>query len=350
MNGLIKMPFFSIVMPVYNSENSVAKTIDSVLNQDFKNFEFIIVNDGSTDKTLSILKGYSNMDDRILVKTIENSGPGKARNSGIEEASGEFLFLLDADDQLAKDTLSSYYNNLEKDDYDLIISSYLLQVMDKDILLSEKKIGAAYQEIKDHELFLDNIYSLMNKQLMYVVWNKIYKLSIIKEENIRFRNYSSCEDRLFNIDYFHHVENCLVTDKIMYQYSFDGKKSLTNKFLVNKFDTFVEFRRSLLALTLKNKQGTEALFLKGVMSCIIPVHSKDCSLSFKEKINYIKNILNSKDIIEACNDSLTDSSIRKLTKLLFKSKLTLLNYFSSMMMYYLSVLSPRMIEKIKQSF
>lgn len=344
------MPFFSIVMPVYNSENSVSKTIDSVLKQDFKNFEFIIVNDGSTDKTLSILKGYSNMDQRILVKTIKNSGPGTARNSGLEEATGKYLFLLDADDQLANDTLSSYHTYLEKGYYDLIISSYLLQVMDRDTLLSEKKVGAAYQELNNHELFLDNIYSLMNKQLMYVVWNKVYKLSIINENNIRFRNYSSCEDRLFNIDYFHYVENCLVTDKIMYQYSFDGKKSLTNKFLMNKFDTFVEFRRSLLTLTQKNKQGTEALFLKGVMSCIIPVHSKDCSLSFKEKMNYIKNILNSQDVIEASNDSLADSLIRKITKLLFKSKLTLLNYFSSMMMYYLSILSPKMIEKIKQKF
>ena len=344
------MPFFSIVMPVYNSENSVSKTINSVLKQDFQDFEFIIVNDGSTDKTLSILKGYSNMDQRIMVKTIKNSGPGKARNSGLEEATGNYLFLLDADDQLANDTLSSYHTYLEKGNYDLIISSYLLQVMDMEKLLSEKKIGAAYQELNKHELFLDNLYSLMNKQLMYVVWNKVYKLSIINGNNIRFRNYSSCEDRLFNIDYFHYVENCLVTDKIMYQYAFDGKKSLTNKFLVNKFDTFVEFRRSLLTLTQKNKQGTEALFLKGVMSCIIPVHSKDCSLNFKEKMNYIKRILNSQDVIEASNDSLTDSLIRKITKLLFKSKLPLLNYFSSMMMYYLSVLSPKMIEKIKQSF
>ena len=67
-------------------------------------------------------------------------------------------------------------------------------------------------------------------------------------------------------------------------------------------------------------------------------------------MNYIKNILNSQDVIEASNDSLTDSFIRKITRLLFKSKLTLLNYFSSMMMYYLSILSPKMIEKIKQSF
>ena len=260
------------------------------------------------------------------------------------------MFLIDADDELSIKTLSTYYQYLNQQKYDLIVSSYLLQVIKNNEIISQKKVTTANREINNHDLFLKHIYPLMNEQLMYIIWNKVYKLDIIKQYQIRFPNYSSCEDRLFNIAYFNYVDTCLVTDEILYRYIFDGKNSLTNKFLFNKFDTFVEFRKSLLQLTEYNRAGTEALFLKGVISCIIPVHSKSCPLNYKEKINYTKNIITDAAVIEVSELTLVDNKIRLITKLLFKSKSSLINYYATKVMYLLSITSPKIIEKLKQKF
>ncbi|MEO1093312.1 MAG: glycosyltransferase [Cyanobacteria bacterium J06638_28] len=90
------MPLISVVMPAYNAEKTIAKTVQSVLNQTLDDFELIIVNDGSTDGTLTVLEGLK--DSRIQVHTFPNSGPQKSRNRGIEQAQGDYLAFLDADD------------------------------------------------------------------------------------------------------------------------------------------------------------------------------------------------------------------------------------------------------------
>ncbi len=90
------MPFFSVVIAVFNKEHFVRKTIDSVISQTFGDFEIIIVNDGSTDGSLRIIESFK--DDRIIVFTTENGGASAARNLGIEKATGKFIAFLDADD------------------------------------------------------------------------------------------------------------------------------------------------------------------------------------------------------------------------------------------------------------
>lgn len=90
------MPLISVVMPAYNAEKTIAKTVQSVLDQTLDDFELIIINDGSTDGTLTVLKGFR--DNRIQVDTFPNSGPQRSRNRGIERAKGKYIAFLDADD------------------------------------------------------------------------------------------------------------------------------------------------------------------------------------------------------------------------------------------------------------
>lgn len=345
-----KTPLFSVVMPAYNCENTVGITIESVLNQSFSDFELIVVNDGSIDKTEQILENYRKKDSRIKFKTIQNGGPGNARNKGIELTSGSYLLFIDSDDLMKDDTLKTYANYLKDENTDLIISSYNMNVLDGEEVLDTRKVEAPNQKINNHEEFLDNVYFLMNQQLMYVVWNKVYKLDIIKKYDIQFPPYNSCEDRLFNIRYFNHVKTCKVVMDVLYDYSFDGKNSLTNKYFDNKFDTFVEFYRELLSLTKKNKRGFSALFLKGVMSCIIPLHSNSCPLSYQEKLAYTKRIVNFPDVQKAVDESLEDTKMRKIMKRLFKTKSVAVNYTASKIMYMVSMTSPKTIEKFKRKF
>lgn len=343
-------PFFSVVVPVYNSERTVGKMIESMQRQTFGNFELILINDGSTDSTEQVLESYALGDNHISYFTIPNGGPGNARNKGIERTKGEYLLLFDADDEISSDALATYAELLVNNSADLIVSSYEMKIIDDDEVVGSRIISALNKNYKNQEEFLKAIYPLMNEQLMYVVWNKVFKLDIIKKHAVLFPPYKSCEDRLFNLKYYKHVENCITTDKILYQYSFDGKNSLTNKFLLNKYDTFVEFYQELLSLTNENKEGSSALFLKGVMSCIMPIHSKECPFKFNRKLAYIKEIVQSSEVQSAASISLTDTKIRLIMKWLFKSKSVIVNYFASMAIYLISTTSPRIIEKLKRNF
>ncbi len=93
---------FSIILPVYNKEEFVAQAIESVLNQEYKNLELIVINDGSTDNSLYICEGYKHQDARVTIINQENSGVSKSRNVGIEKSNGKYIIFLDADDYLKK--------------------------------------------------------------------------------------------------------------------------------------------------------------------------------------------------------------------------------------------------------
>lgn len=346
----MSQPFFSIVMPAYNAEASIANTIESILLQDWEDFELIIVNDGSNDSTEKILDSYAIKDNRIKAIKINNGGPGNARNIGIQNASGQYLYLMDSDDGLPKGALKKYVDTIKSDKPDLIVSSYQLNVMDHNEVVQRKTVAASEKLFTSNEEFLKELYPLMNKQLMYVIWNKVYRMDIVKKNKVHFPPYSSCEDRLFNIAYFHHVEKVKIISDSLYHYSFEGRDSLTNKFLENKFNTFVEFYISLRNLTKYNLEGTSALFLKGVMSCIIPIHSSDCHYSLNEKKAYINGIVNHVEVKKAVGIASNNSLMRKVLNILFSSRNVTFVYVVSKLMYWVSNTSPKLIERLKGSF
>lgn len=343
-------PFFSIVIPAYNCAHTISTTLMSIAAQTIADYEVIIVNDGSKDKTEDVLRKFVKKDNRFSYITIPNNGPGNARNQGILRAKGHYLFLMDADDAIEEHTLAQYQQLIVDNDPDLIVCSYNMRVMAGEQTVSEKQVIAEDALYPTNEAFLENLYPLMNKQLMYVIWNKIYKLDIIHDYGIAFPPYSSCEDRLFNLAYYRHVNKAVTTSKILYQYSFEGKSSLTNKYFDNKFETFLEFYNVLLDLTDKDLPGFSALFLKGTMSCIIPLHSDSCPLAFKQKRQYIKDILDHPRVQFAVQNSMTDTSIRKVMTFLFRTKSVYLNYVASYVMYVISNASPKLIEKLKGNF
>lgn len=105
------MPFFSVIIPLYNKENQIEKTLNSVLNQTFDDFEIIIVNDGSTDNSLNIVNRFT--DERIKIFSQENKGAASARNYGIKKAKAQYLALIDADDFWFQDHLETHYNSIQ---------------------------------------------------------------------------------------------------------------------------------------------------------------------------------------------------------------------------------------------
>lgn len=113
----------SVVIPIYNTEKFLVKTLDSVINQTYKNLEIICVNDGSTDNSLNILTSYAKNDFRIKIINKPNSGLSDARNTGIDAASGEYIAFVDSDDYIDKDFYEKLMESIQKSGADVAMTS-----------------------------------------------------------------------------------------------------------------------------------------------------------------------------------------------------------------------------------
>lgn len=308
---------FSIVIPVYNAENKIADTITRISEIDHEDYECIFVNDGSTDKTLDVLEKSKNKIANMKIITTENRGPGPARNVGIEEAEGRFLLFFDADDHPKASILSDYEKLFEgNENIDLIISSFLFRELAKGEIISERVYQTEDRIYSSRETFLNDMYELMNQQLMYVVWNKCYLRKTIIKNGIRFKPYRSCEDRIFNLEYYQYCNRVLLNPKVEYVYEFISGEGITNKYSSEKFDTFKEFYEMTNKVTDSvNDDGTASLFLKGTTSTILSIVNSD--LSSLEKRKKTKTVFRDPDVRTAAKIARTDSLTKKVTRLLF---------------------------------
>jgi len=121
-----KTPLVSIIIPCFNCSKTIKRCLNSVVNQTYKNIEIIVVNDGSRDDTLSILKKYQSRDPRIVLINKTNTGVSASRNIGINEAMGEYITFVDSDDYLDLKTIQKYINVINEYDVDLIISDFYI--------------------------------------------------------------------------------------------------------------------------------------------------------------------------------------------------------------------------------
>ena len=165
----------TIIVPVYNVEKFIGKCIKSVLNQTYKNFELIIVNDGSPDNSLEICNYYNSLDDRIKIFTKENGGLSSARNYGIEKASGDYICFIDSDDYIEKDFIKNLLETALKSDSDIVICNYN-RVFENKSNNAEIVTDYKISEIDRNKLIRD---LLIIKEDNYAC-NKLYKSSLFK--------------------------------------------------------------------------------------------------------------------------------------------------------------------------
>ena len=123
-NSLTKKNIISVIVPVFNDEKRIARCIESVINQSYKNFELIVIDDGSQDSSGLIANSYALDDKRIKTIKSTNKGPSIARNIGIKNSIGEFIFFLDSDDYLENDALKSLVNRTKDCNVDLVIGDF----------------------------------------------------------------------------------------------------------------------------------------------------------------------------------------------------------------------------------
>lgn len=211
------MPALSIIIPVFNSESHLVQCIDSVLTQDFDDFEILLINDGSTDRSGMLCDEYAGRYDNVHAFHKKNEGVSIARNKGIELAQGEYVIFVDSDDWLEKDALS-YLMNQEKK-ADLIFFGSVFRSVNENVIFYCPRF-CIYNGIKEvQEGLLDLIINPKYPDYLGFTWNKVFKHCILKEYNIRFvGNLSYREDEAFTLQYAAHCSDLVTLPGIVYNY------------------------------------------------------------------------------------------------------------------------------------
>lgn len=214
----------SVIIPAYNAEKYIIRCIDSVRNQTYDKLEIIIINDGSTDNTLHILRKVEKEDKRIIIYNKENEGVSRARNIGLSIAKGRYVYFIDSDDYLDKTAIEKLYVAINDNNADMSICGFNV-VYENEI----KKVSFIR---KRNVCVIDEYLIEMSKKLYSVyygaLWNKLYDASIIREHAIRFKeDVSYGEDMLFNIDCLKHTYKVGIIDECLYSYYQENECSLT---------------------------------------------------------------------------------------------------------------------------
>jgi len=215
----------SIIIPVYNAEKSLARTLESVRSQTYRNIEIILVNDGSKDNSLELCKRFEETDDRVILIDKENGGVSSARNNAINVSSGIYLVFVDADDYLETNAIE--------------------RLMAYRVATGAEYVCASYKLLKTRNRTLDNLYieryyntedmcneiTSLSSVISLAPWGKLFCASIVKENDLLFpADMPYGEDAVFHYNYLKHVKSVYLTSEVLYRYNFTDYSSAANKY------------------------------------------------------------------------------------------------------------------------
>ena len=208
-------PKVSIIVPVYNAQEYLKRCVDSILSQDYRDFELLLMDDGSKDASGEICDAYAQQDGRVRVIHKENSGVSDTRNQALELARGTFLQFLDSDDWIVPEATRLLVRSMEEYNCDMVISDFYRVSGER---LAQKG-DIEEDKVMSRQEFAS--YMIENPADFYygVLWNKMYRRSIIEEYHIRMdTSISWCEDFLFNLEYIRHAESFFALQVPIYYY------------------------------------------------------------------------------------------------------------------------------------
>ncbi len=216
----------SIVVPMYNTEAQINKSIDSLLQQSYTDFEIIVVNDGSTDNSLSLCREAYGGNPRIKIIDKANGGVSDARNAGMRAAAGKYITFVDADDWVEPDYLTRLYNDLTQNSADISVADYKIETTDvkktAKIHIEKSKLVCGPQVME----------CFFNVQISTAVWGKLYRRDLI--ENLQFPvGMKIGEDAFFVYHALRRAKTVSLTAEKLYHYWVDNVNSLTNNYFAN---------------------------------------------------------------------------------------------------------------------
>lgn len=280
-------PLISVIIPCYNIEKYISKTIDSILNQKFNNFEIILVDDGSIDNTGKILDEYLKKDNRIKVIHKKNEGVAIARNTGLLESNGEYIYFLDGDDYISTSYFEDMSKVILKNNLEIIISPYYIEKNNKKFLL----ISNIKEKYYNRDFILKNLFT--RKICKAAIGTSLIKKEIIVKNNIFFNEkLSYSEDYHFIIRVFFKTRNFYYTNKPYFTYVQRKGSAINSKINLKRLDTLKALVDLENDLNIEDKILKNYFYLFYAISFIgnINVLSKQKNLAEENLKLYLKEL------------------------------------------------------------
>lgn len=298
------MDLVSIIIPVYNVEKYLSECLQSICSQTYSNLEIILVDDGSTDSSGRICDDYQRYDDRIKVIHKTNEGLGMARNTGLENATGDYILFCDSDDWIEKSMVSVLIHNAVRYKADMVCCGYNIYYSSNDI--REKKACNTLLVVKGKKNILQQILypmlgadageNLDNRKSMSTCLN-LYSKKIIDKNSLKFvseREYLT-EDLFFNISYLFHISKVVIIPDCLYFYRYNSS-SLSHKYRPDKLELlkkmFEKISSLLEQLGIKQYCGyrIERSYLMRLRNHLLIISGSE--FPKEEKVNLLKRIVN----------------------------------------------------------
>ena len=313
----------SVVVPVYNTERLVERCLDSIISQTYSNLQIIVVDDGSTDKSLEILNKYQSKDNRISVYSQNNSGVSAARNCGMRHSTGEYVLFVDSDDYILQNTVESLVGTLENNQ-DGVVFGYKLsgrgtwgtdtRVLDKIVSLSGSTVTG--MEILKHVLTIDPEKELLGYSVRY-----LYSRKILEENSIAFDNsLKISEDYKFIVEFLMHAKNIAVLNQELYVYDVNTS-SATARYMptlsgdMNSVNQWIA--ENVYKLDPQIKQEHQGCIANTYLNCVQNIAKRDSGYNFFTACRSIYKVKKEYGYLQAVKCAATKLKCRPKAKMAF---------------------------------
>lgn len=293
------MSKLTIVVPVYNVEKYLKKCIDSILFQTYKDFTLLLINDGSTDSSGDICDYYGKIDNRVKVVHKKNEGLSATRNLGIDLANSKYIQFIDSDDYIELNMCENLIDKMEKNNLDMIICGYFLEVEENGIFKSSNNIFYHNLLCETQDAFAQYVINMKYNSIIDASWNKIYLTDVVKNNHIQMPVGEVFEDTAFILDLLPHIQRTEVTDICYYHYMQRNVKTITRSFNPHKLEYLTKRHISLSNYVLNNNITDNKLlgkmnffYIKYVFSFFIDLFLEEAKMTKRDRLDIIHTTIN----------------------------------------------------------
>ena len=296
-----RTPKVSVIIPAYNVDRFIGRAIESLQNQTLGDFELLIVDDGSTDRTGQVADRMAERDIRIDVIHTKNRGAAAARNTALDRAQGEYVHFVDGDDWVEPAMLADLVSLADEHDLDLVIAGFYIETYygEGDQHTSELK-NQPSQVFATREEFRSAAWRLFDTNLLYTPWNKLIRRSYIEKCHVRFKP-TFWDDFPFVLDLVRDIERVAVTDRAYYHFIRLRAESETSKWRPNMYEKREEEHGWMLDLYEHWGLGGDPLsaemiqrrYIERLVGCIENLCEPSCTLTGAEKRALAEQMINS---------------------------------------------------------
>ena len=289
---------YSVIIPVYNVEKYINRCVKSILSQRYNDLEIILIDNGSEDSSGILCDNYAERYSNITSYHIPNGGVSSARNFGLAKAQGEFICFVDADDYLVGNLFSDMENKLDSE-LDMLVFSYYNSI-EKNIsetARSEKILPIEGK--KNRKQFISLFTDLLLSDMMYTVWNKIYRREFLKEHRIVFEQYELGEDVRFNLNVYECIHKVYFSQACYYVYISGRAGSAMGRYNPNRMNYQLEelgkVDQLMTSWNIHDEQFVDQIKSRILMSNIQNISAQKIPLPLKRQ--YVEELCKNKEMV-----------------------------------------------------